>query len=330
MTPSDVPAPDRPRVADAALSSGTARILSVIVPVYCNEGSLRELGEELEKVEAGLAERRMELELIFVDDGSTDGSLPLLLDLKRQRPATRVVKLTRNFGAVHAGKVGLRFVTGDCFQFLSADLQDPPGLILAMADRWLAGAKFVVAIRVQRHDPLSTRVLARVYYWFVRRLAVKEYPPGGYGMALMTSAMLPYMLRSPNNVNTPMYAYWLGITPETLPYIRQQRRHGKSRWTLKKRLGLFVDSLVGFSLLPIRLVSVAGLAVSAISFAYGAFMVVSALRGRTHVPGFATTVVIIAFLMGVVMMTLGIMGEYLARIYDEVSRKPSAVVEEVW
>jgi dolichol-phosphate mannosyltransferase len=306
------------------------RRLSLVVPVYCNEGSLRELAAELRRVEEELAARGLELEVVFVDDGSTDGSLPVLLDVKRQWPAIKVVKLTRNFGAVQAGKVGLRHVTGECFQFLSADLQEPPEVVVQMADRWLAGSKFVVALREQRHDPLPTRILARFYYWMVRRLAVPSYPAGGYGMALMTSAMLPYLLESPKNINTPMYAYWLGLQPDTLSYVRRKRRHGRSRWTVRKRVGLFVDSLVGFSILPIRLVSLLGMLVAGASFLYGGFIVVQALRGASGAPGFATIVVLLAFLLGVVMITLGAMGEYLARIYDEVSGKPAAVVEEVW
>lgn len=304
--------------------------LSVVVPVFCNEGSLRPLGQALRGVEAGLAERGLDLELIFVDDGSRDGSLAVLHELKRERPATKLIKLTRNFGAVHAAKTGLRFVTGDCFLFLAADLQDPPELILEMADRWLKGAKFVICVRQAREDSLSSRLLSKVYYRLVRLLVVESYPRGGYDLALMGRELQPYLLESARNVNTPLFAYWLGFTPETIHYVRRKREHGRSGWTLRKRLKFFLDSLLGFSILPIRAVSLFGVFVSLASFTYGTIIAFNALRGVKDVPGFATVAVILSFLLGVIIMMLGVIGEYLWRIYDEVSRKPEAVVEEIF
>src|SRR3954465_3374984 len=115
--------------------NGEMKKLSIVVPVYFNEGSLPELSEVLSRIEAKLLETKVEMELIFVDDGSGDGSWARLLEIKKRRAATRVIKLTRNFGAAHAGKTGLQFVTGDCFLTLSADLQDSPELILTMVER---------------------------------------------------------------------------------------------------------------------------------------------------------------------------------------------------
>lgn len=306
--------------------SGT---LSVVVPVYFNEGSLPPLFDALLDVEKGLRERGLQLELIFVDDGSRDGSMAVLRDLQRRRPETTVVKLTRNFGAVHAAKTGLRFVTGDCFLFLAADLQDPPELILEMADRWLQGAKFVICVRQARPEGLAARLVSGLYYRLVRLLVVPDYPRGGYDLALMGREFQAHLLESSRNVNTPLFAYWLGFRPETIHYARRKREHGKSGWTLRKRLKFFLDSLLGFSIVPIRAMSGFGALVSLASFAYGAVIAVNALRGVREVPGFATLAVILSFLLGVVIMMLGVSGEYLWRIYDEVSRKPEAVIEEV-
>ena len=307
----------------------TRRRLSVVVPVFCNELSLRPLFAALLGVEAGLAARGLDLELIFVDDGSRDGSLAVLRQLKSERPATKIVKLTRNFGAVHASKTGLRFVTGDCFLILAADLQDPPDLILEMVDRWLRGAKYVVCVRQGRADSLTSRLLSSLYYWLLRLLVVKDYPRGGYDLALMGREFLPYLLESAKNINTPLFAYWLGFQPETIPYTRQKRQHGKSGWTLRKRIKFFLDSLLGFSIVPIRAISFFGALVSLSSFTYGTVIAVNALRGVRDVPGFATLAVILSFLLGIVIMMLGVIGEYLWRIYDEVSRKPEAVIDEV-
>lgn len=304
--------------------------LSVVVPVYFNEPSLPLLFDALMDVEAGLRERGLGLELIFVDDGSRDGSLAALREIKRKRPATKVVKLTRNFGAVHASKTGFRFVTGDCFMILAADLQDPPELILQMADLWRQGAKFVVCVREDREDSPVSTLYSRLYYRLIRLLVVRDYPPHGYDVALMSRDFLPYLLDSSRSVNTALFAYWLGFEPVKIHYTRRKRLHGKSRWTFFKRVKFFLDSILGFSIVPIRLMSLFGAFVSLASFGYGAVIAINALRGLGSVPGFPTLVVIISFLLGVVIMMLGTIGEYLWRIFDEVSRKPEAVIDEVF
>ncbi len=303
--------------------------VSVIVPVFRNEHSLPGLFDAIEQVEKDLQAKGLALELIFVDDGSPDGSLAVLLDFKRRRPATRIVKLTRNFGAVHASKTGMRFVTGDCFLVLAADLQDPPALIVEAAERWLGGAKYVICVRQARQDSIFSRILASLYYLILRLWVVHDYPRGGYDMALMAREFLPYMLDSAKNVNTPLFAFWLGFKPERILYTRQKRHHGKSAWTLRKRLTFFLDSVLGFSIVPIRAISFFGLAVAVASFCYGGLIAFNALRGIRDVPGFAALAVIISFLLGVVIVMLGVIGEYLWRIYDQVSGKPETVVEEV-
>ncbi|HEY4137394.1 MAG TPA: glycosyltransferase family 2 protein, partial [Casimicrobiaceae bacterium] len=160
------------------------RKVSVVVPVYFNAGSLPELHRALADVEDRLRQRGVALELIFVDDGSADNSLRELLAIKAERPATTVVELTRNFGAVPAIRAGLRYVTGDCFAFLAADLQDPPVLIVEMVDRWLSGNKFVICERVTRHDPPISRLFSRLYYFMLRKLVLPGYPAGGFDVAL--------------------------------------------------------------------------------------------------------------------------------------------------
>jgi len=308
---------------------GAARTLSVIVPVYFNEGSLPHLFRELQAVERQLLDLGVELELIFVDDGSGDGSFGELVKIKAARPATRLVKLSRNFGAVHSSKTGYQFVTGDAFLVIAADLQDPPELILEMVRRWQAGSKFVMCVRRKRRDPLLTKLFARVYYRLLRAMVVPDYPDGGYDLALMDKVMLPHMQAGGKNINPNVFAFWLGVRPDVIPYERRQRLHGKSRWTFRKKVKFFLDTLLGFSIVPLRLISFTGLVVSAISLAFVAFVVFNGLLGRYNVPGFATLASIISFLLGLVICMLGVIGEYVWRIFDEVSRRPEAVIEEV-
>jgi polyisoprenyl-phosphate glycosyltransferase len=309
----------------------STKTVSVVVPVYYNEESLPLLFEELLKVEQQLAERGCALELIFVDDGSGDQSLAVLLQLRERRPtAMKVVKLARNFGAVHASKVGLHFVTGDCFMWLAADLQDPPHLIIEMVEYWLKGSKYIIATRASRHDPTMTQFYAAIYYWLVRLFVVKDYPRGGFDLILVDKTLIPHIRDSSKNINTELLSYWLGIPPVILPYERRERLHGKSRWTFAKKLTYFIDSILGFSVLPIRLISLVGILVSLVSFLYGGLIFIEAVFGIRDVPGFPTLVALLSFLLGLIIVMLGIIGEYIWRIFDEVTKRPEVVIDEVY
>jgi len=303
--------------------------LSIVVPVYFNEKSLPLLADELEAVERLLLAKDVELELIFVDDGSGDGSYREVLNIKARRPATTVVKLSRNFGAVHAYKTGLQFVTGDCFLCLAADLQDPPALILEMVDRWLGGCKYVICIREKRQDPLATRLFAGFHYRLLRLLGIKDYPIGGFDLALMDCRMLAHLRDSNKNVNPNVFVFWLGFTPSQISYVRRERLHGKSGWTFSKKVKFFLDTLLGFSMVPLRTISAIGIAVAGLSILYGAFVLLMAIVRGSDVPGFATVASLIAFLLGLIICMLGVIGEYLWRIFDEINKRPGAVVEEV-
>jgi dolichol-phosphate mannosyltransferase len=270
------------------------------------------------------------MELIFVDDGSGDGSLDELLKIKKRREATKVIKLTRNFGAVHASKTGLQFVTGDCFLTLAADLQDSPELILSMVDKWLEGGKFIICKRTHRDDPPVSKLFAYIYHRLIRIFVIENYPSLGYGMALMDGDLLPYMQNSSKNINPPLFAYWLGFQPQVILYERKKRIHGSSKWTFSKRVKLFLDSLLGFSVVPIRMISLIGLLVSMVSFGYGTLVLINALRGNKAVLGFATIATILSFLLGLIIIMLGVIGEYIWRIFDETSRRPEFVIDEIY
>ena len=304
--------------------------LSVVIPVYFNAGALPHLFRELRTIEDELQRRDCELELIFVDDGSGDSSLSELLKIKAERPATMVIKLARNFGAVHATKAGIARVTGDCFLVLAADLQDPPELILEAIEHWRRGSKFVLFARRNRKDPPVSKLLAALYYKLLRLMVVPHYPEGGYDLALMDRIFLPHIVNSSKNVNTPLFAYWLGFKPVIVPYDRRERKHGKSGWTFSKRLKFFIDSLVGFSVTPIRIILVIGLAVSLLSTIYASVIVINAIRGRVDVQGFPTLVALASFLFGIVIVMLGIIGEYIWRIFDEVNKRPESVIDEIY
>jgi len=303
------------------------KTLSIVIPVYYNEESLPFLFEALQKLEHNLLQKGVALELIFVDDGSGDGSFVELLKIKRARPATKLVKLTRNFGNIRAEKTGYRYITGDCFCALSADLQDPPELIEEMINYWLKGEKFIICVREQREDPPLTTFFANLFYKLVRNFVIQDYPRGGFDLALMDKDMLPYMLASGKNINTALFAYSLGYDPVTISYKRQKRQYGKSRWTFAKKFNYFIDSILGFSVLPLHLISWVGITLAIVSFFYGLYVIVDVLIRGIEVPGFASLFTLTAFLSGLTLTMLGIIGQYIWRIFDEVNGGPESVVE---
>lgn len=306
-----------------------AKTLSVVVPVYFNEQALPDLFSKLSYVEDKLENQGVKLELIFVDDGSGDNSLALLRQFKLRRPTTMAIKLARNFGAISAVKVGIDHLSGDAFLFLAADLQDPPDLIPEMVAHWLSGKKYVICERTDREDPLSSRMFSVVYYKLLRKFVAPSYPKQGFDLALMDKAFLPYLRESGKHVNFPLFPFWLGFTPEKIKYKRLARKHGKSRWTFGKKWKLLIDSIFSFSFAPVRIISGIGLFVSVASFGYGALVVVSALVGKIAVPGFATLAALISFLLGLIILMLGIISEYVWRIFDEVNRHPYAVIDQI-
>jgi dolichol-phosphate mannosyltransferase len=304
-------------------------MLSVIVPVYFNADSLPLLFDELLKFESRLAEFRMKLELIFVDDGSGDGSFKALMDFREKRSGTKVVKLSRNFGAPAATKLGQRFVTGDCFLYLAADLQEPLDHVLEMLPHWLAGEQFVISTRATRGDPPLTRFYASLYYRLLRLGIAANYPLTGIGFMLMDKAMLPHMVNGPQHINLNMYAYWLGFRPKELAYHRGWREQGRSRWTFWRKVNYFIDTFTGFSPVPLRAMSVLGFVTASLSVVYATVVFVSALAGNITVSGFAALAILVSFLGGCILFMLGVIGEYLWRIFIQVSGRPEAVVAEI-
>ncbi len=306
------------------------KTFSLIIPVYFNAGSLPDLFVEIKKMEAQLKRRSVNLELIFVDDGSQDGSLKQLLNFKKKRPATKVVKLTRNFGSLHCSKTGFRFVTGDAFAVAAADLQDPLPLFPVMVDRWKKGAKFVICERVSRDDPFFSKIFSWLFYFLLRTFVVPNYPKGGYDMALMDKVFLPHLLNGSKNTHTPLLAYWLGYQSEVVPFHRPARKYGKSRWTFVKKMNTFLDVMLGFSVTPIRSISLLGVGVSFLSAIYGVVVIINSILGNVPVRGYSTIVCLITFLLGLIIVMLWFIGEYLWRIFDDINRRPETDIEKVY
>jgi len=302
------------------------KTISIIIPVYYNAESLWELFERFQLLELKLQARSVALELIFVDDGSGDNSFEVLLAIKKQRPETKLVRLTRNFGGTASSWSGFPYATGDCIAVVAADLQEPPEQILPMLDAWEQGHKLVFSHRRSRKDPFLTKLLAKLYYKVLDALVVKGFPQGGTDMILMDKSLLPYVKGLAGRINYSLYLFWLGFETKFLPYDRAERKYGKSRWTFKKKFFYFIDTITGFSVTPLRLVSGIGLGVSLVSLIYGIKLVTYALLNGIEVPGFITLAVLISFSTAIIVTMLSIIGEYLWRIFEITSHHPKSVI----
>jgi dolichol-phosphate mannosyltransferase len=199
-----------------------------------------------------------------------------------------------------------------------------------MVKRWLSGSKFVICERETREDSFKDRLFSKIYYRLLRLLVIKNFPKGGFDLTLMDKDMLPYMINSAKNSYMALLAYWLGYKPAIIKYQRKNRVHGKSRWTFAKKIKAFLDVMLGFSVTPIRAISAIGTIVSFTSSLYGMIVVFHALIHGNPVAGFPTIVALITFLLGLIIIMLGIIGEYLWRVFDETNLRPEAVIEKVY
>lgn len=303
---------------------------SIVIPVYYNELNLPYTIPQL----LGLGKRLADycLELIFVDDGSGDRSLEILLDYQSKYLETiKVVKLTRNFGSMAAIQAGFTVATGDCVGMISADLQDPPELFQEMLGCWEKGTKAVFAIRQDREEHFLQKQFSNGYYSLVRKFAVSNYPNGGFDFFVLDRQVINEINRiQEKNTNLMTLIYWLGFKPIMIPYIRRRRAKGKSRWTLSKKIKLFVDTFVAFSFSPIRALSIIGFIVAISSFVYGAFILFYWLFWGIAVKGYVPTMLVMTFTSGIQMTMLGVLGEYLWRTLDEVRRRPPFVIDRIF
>lgn len=308
--------------------SKTQRLISIVVPVYFNGESLIELAGRLCAAGQTLLED-VDFEYIFVNDGSRDDSLDRLMDVHRSYPGVTVVSLSRNFGGVNAIKAGLRVAKGDAVIIMAADLQDPPELVPDLVRAWLQGNRFVVCERLSRNDSAGVTITSKVYHWILRKAIISTYPTGGFDMLLVDRQMVDYLKTDAKAMYPQVLAYWLGFEPCRIHYERPARRHGKSRWTTKKRLAAFSDIIFGYSAIPIHIATIGGIFIAVSAFAYAAILTALRLLGHAYPAGFSVLAVLVAFTLGSLLLTVGVVGQYVWRVYDQISGRPDVVVDFV-
>ena len=294
---------------------------SIVVPVKDEAACLSELFDRL----ASLLERLDgPAEVLFVDDGSRDDSYRLLVEAHQRDPRFKVLQLSRNFGHQAALTAGLDHANGSAVIAMDADLQDPPEVILGMAAKWREGYEVVHAVRTERQGERgSKRVTAALYYTLLRRLTDVDIPANVGDFRLVDRRALEAFrsMRERNRYVRGLFA-WIGYRQTEVPYVREPRYAGDTKYPLRRMLKLAFDGVIGFSTVPLRIALRIGLVLSVLSLLGAGVAIVLKLSGAMIVPGWASLIVTIGFLGGIQLSTLGIMGEYLARIQDEVRGRP--------
>jgi dolichol-phosphate mannosyltransferase len=287
------------------------------------------LREKLAGPLAQLAARGYEWEIVFVDDASTDAT-PEVLKAMAADPRIKVIRFVRNFGSQAALMAGLAAARGDCAVLIAADLQEPPELVLRLVTAWEEGFRLVVAARENITGSVPERLLSRLFYATMNRIGSVQFPERGADVFLLDGRVIRDLVGlQERNISVIGLILWLGHRAKVIPYRREERLHGASGWTLAKRIKIFVDAVIAFSYAPFRLFSAAGLTVLAGSTVYLGVLVVNRLFfwDESGISGWTSLMFALLFLNGFLILGLGVLGEYVWRILDEVRRRPLYVVD---
>lgn len=300
-------------------------MLTLVIPVYKNEASILQLLDAVEALHRNLEER---LEAVFVIDGSPDRCYELLHDaLPKRTFVSKLILLSRNFGSFPAIRIGLEHGTGARFAVMAADLQEPPEFILEM-DRILREEPMdvVVGVREARMDPLLSRLPAQLFWGMYRHFVVPEMPHGGVDMFACNRQFRDILLTLEERHSSLIaQIFWLGFRRKCVAYTRQERQHGKSAWTLRKKINYMMDSVFAFTDLPIRLLIRVGGVTAILAALFGVGVALAKILGLISVPGYAITMIAIVFLGAVNLFGLGIVGSYAWRTYENTKGRPLAI-----
>lgn len=320
---------DRPAVSIDTGVQRRRKLCSVVVPVYNEYDNLLPFYNAL--CAAAETEPAFDWEFLFVEDGSIDNSFLLLAELSLTDPRAKAVRLSRNYGSHIAMTAGLQYAAGDAAIVLPADLQAHPREIPRFIAKWREGFDVVWGVRATRQDSRADRIFSSMFSALIRRIALPNYPSKGTGgVCLLDRKVIDGLNAFPEH-NRLMSGLILltGFRQTQIEYDRLVRHAGVSKWSLRRKIKLTVDTIVSFSSVPIRATSILGIVIATLSFAYAAYLIVHALFYGRPVEGWTTIIVVMLGLGGLQLFVLGMLGEYLWRIGDEVRRRPLFLIQEL-
>jgi len=301
---------------------------SVIVPAYNEQEVITESYKRLTAVMGQLGET---YELIFIDDGSRDKTAEILAHICEQDKHAVLIRFSRNFGHMPAITAGMDYARGKAVMVIDADLQDPPELFPKMIEKWREGYDVVYGKRTERKGETGFKKLtAGLYYRFLKRMTEVDLPVDTGEFRLIDRKVCDAIkkIREKNRYIRGLVS-WVGFKQTAVGYIREKRFAGVTKYPLAKMIKFAMDGITSFSYKPLKLASSVGFAISAMSFVYLLVVLYLRLFTRSTTTGWASMVAVVLFSQGIVLMVLGLMGEYIGRIFDEIKGRPIYIVDEV-
>ena len=311
-------------------TEGLAGTVSVIVPVYNEEDNLPEFLRRAQEVNILLSKQKLQLEVVIVDDHSSDRTQEVSREQMLIHARIQYLRLSRNCGSHSAIAAGMLVCKGNCAIAMAVDLQDPPELIPLLVERWRAGHDVVWAGRSHREGESFSRLFfAGLYYRLMKICGLPEMPEKGADVVLVDRKVIDAYNAIPEKHTSILgMILWMGFRQTSIEYVKQARRSGRSKWTLAKKVKLAVDSIVSFSYLPIRAMTVFGFLMAVAGMIYATVIVTARLAGWvTAGTGFAALMTVLLVGQGAILVMLGILGEYLWRTFDESRGRPRYIVE---
>ena len=304
--------------------------LSIIIPCYFNGENIPITKQRLLENET-LFESDVTFEYVMVDDGSKDNTVEELIKFKNEQPGkVKIIKLAGNVGSYNAILAGMNYATGDCCVVIAADLQDPPELMAKMYGHWKNGIKLVVGNRADRDESFFQKAFSNTYHKLIQKFALKNIPDGGFDYVFFDKQLKDEVVKiNEKNTNTLYLLAWLNYDMVCIPYTRVKREVGKSRWTLQKKIKLFIDSFISFSYAPLKFISITGITLGFIALIYSLVIIVLKFSGSIEPSGWSSMMVVILFVSSFQMIGLGIIGEYVWRNLEASRQRPVYVVDKV-
>ncbi len=301
--------------------------ISIIVPVYWNSDTLEMLYEDMK---AKILDKLGDYEIVFVDDGSGDNSWEIMNKIRERDEHVVCTRLSRNFGEHAALLAGLSVCTGDCAVTKQADLQEDSTLILEMYESWKRGNKVVLAIRRSRDEGAVKKFFAGMYYRIVRKLINKDMPKGGCDCYLVDRQVIEVLERmDEKNSSLTLQVMWLGFRSEKIYFDRKNREVGESRWTFSKKFKLVVDSMMSFTYVPLRFMEIVGVLFGLFAIIGMILVIHEKITVGTPILGYASLMCVLLFSSGLILLMIGIIGEYVWRALEESRNRPPFVIDTV-
>ena len=301
--------------------------ISIIIPVYYNSDTLMLLYEDMK---AKILPTLGDYEIVMVDDGSGDESWEVMNRIRDLDENVKCVRLSRNFGEHAALLAGLSQCTGDCAVTKQADLQEDSELIVRLYDKWKEGNKVVLAVRQERDEPAIKKFFANMYYSLVRKTIDSKMPKGGFDCYLLDRQAIEVLLRlDEKNSSLSLQVLWIGFKSDNVYFHRRDREVGKSRWTFSKKFKLVFDSMMSFSYFPIKFMSGIGVLMAILAFVWIIGVVVEFVAIGTPVKGWSTLMCLVLFSADMILLMLGVLGEYLWRTLDATRNRPVFIIDSV-